>query len=55
MKNQKVIYYFILINIWKKIKLIKDLMKIGKAFDLDKLEKRLLAPKLINQISKIIL
>ena len=31
----------------------KDLMKIGKAFDLDKLEKRLLAPKLINQISKI--
>ena len=30
-------------------------MKIGKAFDLDKLEKRLLAPKLINQISKIIL
>lgn len=32
-----------------------DLMKISKAFDLDKLEKRLLAPKLINQISKIIL
>ena len=37
-----------------KIK-IKDLMKISKAFDLDKLEKRLLAPKLINQINKIVL